>query len=344
MMNNIKTRIKGDILMGMSDYLSHDLMQMLEELINEQFAKINMEEITTLPAEYRTSTSERNRYIIQLYMYKKKNLKRTTMEAYMGAVKRFILAFDKPLDKVDDLDIQHYLNLYEKRNLSAGGSRNQASTINNERRFLSAFFTWMRKEKLIADNPVESTEPVKEVRKPIDYFKAEEMVCLKDGCHTPRDRAIVEVLRSTGARVGEIVSITKNMIDWRTGDIMILGEKNDQYRPIYLDTDARHYLKLYLDSRTDSNPSLFVHDRKPCETLDRGGIRAVLKRIAGRAGVTSRVYPHKMRKTLGMTLKNKGVDIGTIQEIMGHKDPGVTGRYYAQSTPDTLRYIRDRAS
>ena len=144
---------------------------------------------------------------------------------------------DKPLDSIEESDISYYLSWYEKRNINVGGKKNQAVTVNNERRFLSAFFTWMRKEKLIGENPVEATDPLKAIKKPIDYFKPEEMTKMKDACKSFRERALIEVLRSTGARVGELVEITLDQIDWNTGDIMILDEKSDKYRPIFLDDD-----------------------------------------------------------------------------------------------------------
>ena len=149
------------------------------------------------------------------------------------------------------------------------------------------------------------------------------------------------VVPASAARVGEIEGITRDMVDWQTGDIMIQGEKGDRYRTIYLDTDARHYLKKYLDTRSDQNPFLFVSHRGSHNALKKTGIRSALKRVAKISGVKCRVYPHKLRKTLGMNLKNKGVDIGIIQEVLGHANPAVTAAYYAQSTPDTLRRIRE---
>lgn len=341
---SIKTQIKDNIILAMAQHLGQELISILEQVINQEFVKINMEEITTLPAETKSSVDTQNDYVIRLFLCKKRNLKEGTKENYLNAIKRLILLVDKPLTAIDDTDICYYLNHYEVRNVPNTGKKNQASTVNNERRYLSAFFTWMRKEKLITDNPVESVDPQKVALKPIDYFKKDELAKLRDACVTPRERAIIEVFRSTGARIGEIVPITVDMIDWNTGDIMICGEKGNRYRPIYLDEDARHYLSVYLKTRSDDNPSLFIHDNKTHKTLQKSGIRTLMKKIAGRAGVKCRVYPHKMRKTLGMNLKNKGVDIGIIQEILGHADPGVTARYYAQSTASTLRRYRESAA
>lgn len=339
----IKAQVTNNILVSMAQYLEQTVIRILEKVIVSELVKVNMEEITTLPAEYHNDTDRKNQYIIQLFIVKKR-IKENTKEAYLHAVKRLITLVNKPLTDIDTTDISYYFNWYEKHNTLSGGKKNQAATVNNERRFLSAFFTWMRKEKLINENPVESTEPLKTIRKPIDYFKSEEISKMRDACKNPRERALIEVLRSTGMRVGELISVTTEQIDWTTGDILILGEKGDNYRPVYLDDDAQHYYKIYLDSRTDDSEYMFPTSRKPHNMMATCGIRSVLKTIGKRAGIKSRVYPHKMRKTLGMSLKNKGVDIGTIQEIMGHANPGVTAQYYAQSTPETLRGVRQRAT
>ena len=344
MNQQIKTNMEQEILMAMAAHIGQGSLRILEQVIEAQFVRVNMEEITTLPAEVHRSTDEQNKYIINLFLFKKKELANGTKEMYLGAIKRLLTLIDKPLTEIEDIDISYYLRWYETRNQEATGHRIQATTVNNERRFLSAFFSWMRKEKLIHDNPVDSTQPKKAPRKPIDYFRDSELEQLREGCGDLRDRAIIEVLRSTGVRVGELAQIDRYDIDWMTGDIMILGEKRGGYRTIYLDEPARYHLKKYLDTRTDQSPALLASYKRPHNPLSSATIRIKLKEIAERAGVQCRVYPHKLRKTLGMDLKNKGVDIGMIQEVLGHQSPSTTSKYYAESTADTLRSVRRRAA
>lgn len=341
---NIKSNVINNIMLQMSVYLDAVTLDILQKVIEEQFVFLNIEQITTLPATVERSTEEQNRYLTDLFRLKKKNLTKGTVEQYIRAIGGLLTQIDKPLTKIDEVDIDYYLRYYEQRNVSDSGKKNQASTCNNERRYLSAFFTWMRREKFIPYNPVESVEPKKELRKPIDYFRPEQMEKLREGCRTLRDRALLEVLRSTGARVGEVVPINVEDVDWQTGDITILGEKGGRYRVIYLDDVARYHLRKYVESRTDTSDALFVGSRAPYKRLEKTGIRAALKAIAERERLTCRVYPHKMRKTLGMQLKNQGVDIGTVQEVLGHSSPAVTSRYYAESTPETLRGVRRRAA
>lgn len=340
---SVKTEVVNNIMLQMSMYLEKSTLDILQRVIEEQFVFLNMDRITTLPATVDRSTDEQNKYFLGLYKIKKRNLSRKTLEQYIRAMEAFVAVIDKPLTEVDTIDVDYYLRQYETRNVASGGKRNQASTCNNERRYLSAFFTWLRKERFRTDNPVELTEPMKEIQKPIDYFRPAEMEELREGCRSIRDRAIVEVLRSTGARVGELVEINREDINWQTGDILILGEKSGRYRTIYLDEVARYHLRKYLDQRADDDEALFVADRKPFGRLHTSGIRNILKQISKRMDMDCRVYPHKLRKTLGMNLRNAGVDIGDVSDVLGHANTTVTKRHYAQATPETLRDIRRRS-
>lgn len=340
----VKMKIIDNIMVAMSMYLEQQALMILGQVIANELVKINVEEITTLPAERKNDVNQRNRYIIELFKLKKRDLSPKTMDSYLAAIRRLVTEINtKSLDQMDEVDIEWYLCQYE-RHVNSKGKNIQPTTWNNERRYLSALFTWMRKCKLIQYSPVEGIPAKKVPLKPIDHYSSEEMAKLRDACSNPRERAIVEVFRSTGARVGEIIQITLDQIDMRTGNIWIQGEKRGRYRTIFLDDDARHYFRLYLESRADDSPYMLTQSRKPYGSMSAAGIRSIFRKLADRAGLTCRVYPHKSRKTLGMTLKNRGVDIGTIQEIMGHASPEVTSKYYAQTSPDILRLVRERAA
>lgn len=342
----IKAEIINNVLVAMSLYImEQQTLTILQNVMQQELVRVNMEEITTLPAERKDDISQRNQYIIQLFLIKKRDLARGTKENYLNSIRRLLTEIStKSLDQMDTTDIDWYLSRYEIRNVSSGGKKNQPSTYNNERRFLSAFFTWMRLEKLITDNPVESIPAKKVPIKPIDYYSPEESARLRDACKNIRERALLEVLRSTGARIGEIAEITLDQIDMRTGDVLIQGEKGGRYRTIYLDDDARYYYGLYLDNRTDDCPYMFPRSRKPYGKMTTCGFRAIIKSIGKRAGLTCRVYPHKSRKTLGMNLRNHGVEIGIIQEIFGHASSEVTMKFYAQTDNRRLRSIRERVA
>ena len=340
----IKSQMRDAILVTMAQYSDKAVLQILTNAIEEQFVRVNVEEITTLPAEVDRSVDEQNKYIIQLFLVKKEELKEETKYNYLNAIKKLLTQIDKPLVEMTDIDIKQYLRWYERRNVDNTGKINKPSTINNERRYLSAFFNWMRIEKLIFDNPVESVGKKQVSKNNIDYFTQEELEKLREGCQTKRDRAMIEVLRSTGLRVGEFCSINISDVDFRTGDVWIQREKGGLNTPAYIDEAAMYYLREYLNEREDDCESLIVGKRAPYSRLKPCGVRAALKDIARRQGMSCKVYPHKFRKTLGMTLKNKGYDLGVIQEVLGHTSPATTSKYYAESTSDTLRSIRRQAA
>lgn len=282
----VKAEVINNVMVAMSYYIQQQtVLMMLEQVMQQELVRVNMEEITTLPAERKDSIAERNKYLIQLFMIKKRNLKRGTLEGYLGAIKRLMTVIsNKSLDQVDETDIEWYLAQYERREGLHG--KLETTTYNNERRFLSAFYTWMRKSKFIADNPVESTEPKKVILKPIDYYSPEEIIRIRDACRNVRERAIIEVFRSTGARVGEIAEITLEQVNLETGDIWIQGEKGGKYRTLYLDDDAKHYYRLYLDTRTDESPYMFTRTRKPYGKMTTCSYRSIMKAIGRRAGLT----------------------------------------------------------
>lgn len=257
-MSNIKSDIINNVTVTMSVYIQdREALDVLELVLANELMKVNVEEITTLPAEVKSSVDQRNAYLVQLFMIQKRHLKKRTIEAYMGSVRRLVLATGKRLDLIDTLDIDWYLAQYEKHK----GVRTEQitnRTYNNERRNLSAFFTWMRKSKIIQDNPVDNVDAKKVVMGKIDYYSREEIIELRDACKTKRDRAIIEVFRSTGARVGEIADIRLGQVDMNTGDILIIGEKGGRARTLYLDAEARYYLAAYLDERKDNSPYLFT--------------------------------------------------------------------------------------
>lgn len=171
----IKSTMRDAILVTMAQYLDKAVLRILENVIEEQFIKVNMEEITTLPAEVNNSIDEQNKYVIQLFLIKKEELKEETKYNYLNAIKKLLDQIDKPLVDMTDIDIKQYLRWYEKRNVDKTGKINMPSTVNNERRYLSAFFNWMRIEKLMFDNPVESVGKKRTDKGQIDYYTQEEL-------------------------------------------------------------------------------------------------------------------------------------------------------------------------
>lgn len=317
-------------------------LQMVREILLEQLTKVNMEEISTLPATIQDDVDEKNSYIIGLYSVDKApKLAKGTVYQYMRSIKNFITVIHKPLTEMDSIDVEQYLHWYRNRN---GEKKNQNSTINNERLYLSAFFTWMRKKRFITFNPVEAVDAETVIQKPIEYLSREEMEILRSGCVTLRDRALMEFLRSTGVRVGECTITEKNNIDWNTGDILVYAPKTKTYRTVFLDAVAKVHLKEYLDSRADSEQAIFVWEKAPYKAIKNSGVRASLKRIAERAGMTRNIYPHLFRHTFGTWLSEAGTGEGVIADLLGHKDTKTTRGYYVAKSAPLMRNAHNRMS
>ena len=323
-----KEIFKNDIMMAMKYHLNADQMAILENVLSEALYRVDIVEMECLPA----TIDMTNEYIMSLYELKKgSRLSPETMRAYMVTFKEFIRFVDKPLTQVTQEDVEYYIRIKYK----AGNSN---TSLNNKRRKLNSLFEWIRKQGLIVRNPVENTEKFTETLKPIDHMEAEEMEQLKAGCRTKRDRALIEWLRCTAMRKGEIPSIKINQIDWQKGRVMIYGSKGKAYRIVCLDSVAMKYLKEYIAERgldLRSSQPLFAHCRGDVtKALSKSGVYSEVKRIAAASGLDRRVYPHLFRKTTATNILRRGGTDSDAGEYLGHKPQGVTARHYAFRSED----------
>ncbi len=338
-----KEIVRDAILTGMEPFLNAAMMEILNQVIVQALFRVEVTESEALPA----TVDDTNQNIIKLYMTKKApKLSAKTVEYYMLTIRNFIGFVQKSLLDVSDMDVEFYLQAYARKG-------NQASTVNNERRNLSAFFTWMRKSHLRSDNPVDSVEPYREMDKPIDHLTDTEMEALRDACKVKvrnkitkmeeyreslRDRALIEFLRSTAVRVSECVSVNVKDINWHTGELMIYGQKNRTWRTVCLDDAAKYHLRKYIDSRSDMDPALFVSGKCDHKRLSKAGIESAIKAVAKRSGLPRRVYPHLFRKTTATNMAKRGCPRELIAFYLGHKngDARTLNKHYAATTPDQV--------
>lgn len=323
-----KEMFKNEILMKLKCHLNTNQMMILENVLAEALYHVDIAEIKFLPA----SIDMTNEYILGLYELKKgTRLSPETMKSYMITFREFLKYVDKNLTQVTQEDVEYYLRTKHREG-------NSNVSLNNKRRKLNAFFDWMRKSGMIIRNPVENTEKFAEVMKPIDHMEADEVEQLKNGCRTKRDRALIEWLRCTAMRKGEIPDVTINQIDWQKGRVMIFGSKGKAYRIVCLDSVAMKYLKEYIAERgldLNSNQPLFTHCRGDVtKALSKSGVYSEVKRIAAASGLDRRVYPHLFRKTTATNILRRGGTDSDAGEYLGHKPQGVTARHYAFRSED----------
>ncbi len=336
MAQTMKEILRDSILTQMQPHISGEEMDMLNQAIAKALFNVDVVEMETLPATQGTT----NEYILKLYGVKKiPKLSVQTANYYLLTIKRFIAFAGKSLLNITDMDVDVYLNAYAGKGVCE-------ATVNNERRNLSAFFTWMRQSHLITENPVENVEKLSEIEKPIDYLQDWEMEALRDACKVRgnnqeeyreclRDRALLEFLRSTAVRVGECVTLNQTDVDWQKGEVLVFGHKTKAYRRACLDDVAKYHLKKYIDSRDDSNEALFVALKGKHGRLHKAGVEYILREIAKRSTLTRRVYPHLLRKTTATNMVSKGCPRELAAFYLGHKNGNTKtlNKHYAATDP-----------
>lgn len=323
-----KDQLVNDVLVKMRPHLGKTQMSILEDTLKEiTFGLEIKEEETALANMDRT-----NDYIIELFRVKKAKLSPKTMEQYVRHVGYLLAVIQKPLTMMLEADIERFLRVYKRR-----GAANQ--TVNNCRGFLAAFFGWMRKSKLIAENPVENVDKHKVPVKMIEHLEPEQWEKLKTGCTTTRDRALLEFLRCTAMRDGEVPAVRICDVDWYEGKLVIFGEKSQRYRLVCIDRVAKEYLMKYLAERgcdTRSREPLFVASRGSRTALTKSGIYSSIKDIAKRAKMTVNVYPHLIRKTTATNIVRRGGTTDDAGDYLGHAEKNTAGQFYTYKSEDHI--------
>lgn len=233
-----------------------------------------------------------------------------TLAYYKKSIKDTISSIGKAIVSIKTNDLRKYLSEYQS---SRGLSK---VTIDNIRRILSSFFSWLEDEDHIIKSPTRRIHKVKFGRTVKDTFSDEEIEALRDHCDEIRDLAMVEILFSTGMRVGELVNLNIKDINFNERECVVYG-KGDSERLVYFDARTKIHLSQYINSRKDSNKALFVSLDKNHVRLGINGIETRLKKIGMLSGIES-IHPHKFRRTMATNAINKGMPIEQVQKLLGH--------------------------
>ena len=225
----------------------------------------------------------------------------------------------KGIGELETNDIRSYLARYQEER---GSSR---VTIDNLRRIFSSFFAWMEDEDYIAKSPVRRIHKVRTESLVKEVISDEHMEVLRDNCEEIRDLAIIDLLASTGMRVGELVKMNREDIDFHERQCVVFGKGNKE-REVYFNARTKIHLKRYLESRTDKNPALFVSLSLPHNRLTIGGVETRLRQLGKRSGL-NKVHPHKFRRTLATMAIDKGMPIEQVQRLLGHVKIDTTLHY-----------------
>ena len=234
-------------------------------------------------------------------------------------VQAMAISIDKNIRHIQTEDLRSYLTDYQSKNQSS------RVTIDNIRRILSSFFSWLEDEDYILKSPVRRIHKVKTVTNIKKTYTDEELEKMRDNCTELRDLAIIDMLASTGMRIGEMVLLNKADINFNERECVVFG-KGDKERIVYFDARAKIHLQNYINTRTDDNAALFVTLRSPHERIKIGGIETRLRKI-GKTLDIEKVHPHKLRRTLATIAIDKGMPIEQLQQLLGHKRIDTTLQY-----------------
>ena len=242
-----------------------------------------------------------------------------TIHYYDETIKDLLGKTEKSVREVITEDLRSYLTAYQDERSAS------KVTIDNIRRILSSFFSWLEDEDYIVKSPVRRIHKIKTAKIIKEAFTDESIEILRDTCSEIRNLAIVELLDSSGMRVGEMVKLNRDDINFNERSCIVFG-KGSSEREVYFDAKTKLHLQEYLDSRKDDNPALFVSLRAPHTRLDIGGVEYMLRKL-GREAEVNNVHPHRFRRTLATRAIDKGMPIEQVQRLLGHKKIDTTMCY-----------------
>lgn len=242
-----------------------------------------------------------------------------TLKYYQTTIDALVVSLGKNVRHIHTEDLRAYLTEYQSKNHSS------RVTIDNIRRILSSFFSWLEDEDYIIKSPVRRIHKVKTASSIKETYSDEDLEKMRDNCEELRDLAMIDMLASTGMRVGEMVLLNRDDIDFSERECVVFG-KGDKERIVYFDARAKLHLQEYLESRMDTNPALFVTLRAPHERIQIGGIEHRLREMGKRLNI-QKVHPHKFRRTLATMAIDKGMPIEQLQRLLGHQRIDTTLQY-----------------
>ena len=310
----MKQNLITDVVQGMLPYLNNAQTEKLQEVLQHTLFGYEVTKV-----ENDTENLEQN--LVELFLSAKRieGCSEKTLKYYNATIQAMLTCVGKGVRHIVTDDVRSYLTEYQEINQSS------KVTIDNIRRILSSFFSWLEDEDYILKSPVRRIHKVKTGTNIKETYTDEALELMRDSCTELRDLAIIDMLASTGMRVGEMVLLNRADINFNERECVVFG-KGDKERIVYFDARTKIHLQNYLNSRRDENPALFVSLQKPHKRLQISGIEVRLREYGKRLGL-SKVHPHKFRRTLATMAIDKGMPIEQLQQLLGHRRIDTTLQY-----------------
>ena len=308
MINQIITNIKQDL----SQILTPDQMEALSRTLNKHLPMLTVE---------KAAVESIKNDMLPLFIAAKRveGCSEKSLRYYESTIRNMLETINKPECQISTEDLRGYLDTYQRR-----GTVSKV-TLDNVRRILSSFFAWLEDEDYIVKSPVRRIHKVKTGKTVKETYSDEALELMRDHCDNTRDLAMIDLLTSTGIRVGELVKLNRSDLDFENRECIVFGKGNKQ-RKVYFDARTKLHLQAYLESRNDDNPALIVSLKAPFNRLSIGGVETRLRELGKQLGV-HKVHPHKFRRTLATMAIDKGMPIEQLQQLLGHKRIDTTLQY-----------------
>lgn len=305
----------------MEDAIKYILVDMDEYLTANQSQKLQRVLISRLTDQTKSVSSVSNSNYLAMFLNAKKieGCSERTLVYYRTTVEKLLDGITDPIRKVTTDDIRDYLANYQGLNDCS------KTTIDNIRRNISSFFTWLEEEDHIIKSPMRRIHKIKTTKTVKEVISDEEIEKMRDKCKNLRDLAIIDLLYSTGIRIGELVRLNIDDIDFEERECIVFG-KGDKERRVYFDAKTKIHLMSYINSRFDTNPALFVTLDVPYNRLQISGVEIRLRRLGRELGI-NKVHPHKFRRTMATRAIDKGMPIEQVQKLLGHSQIDTTMHY-----------------
>lgn len=305
----------NDIEQAMLNTLTNEQMCQLRKVLIYTFRNVSVTEIKS------ENTEESNSAVIESFLSSKsvEGCSEKTISYYRSTLNNSLTRIGKKISHVSTDDLRSYLNQYQQ------GSNASKVTVDNIRRILSSFFAWLEDENYIIKSPVRRIHKVKTGKTVKETYSDEALEEMRDHAGNSRDLALIDLLASTGMRVGELVKLNRLDIDFQNRECIVTG-KGDKQRKVYFDARTKIHLAKYLAERSDNNEALFVSLLSPCERLQISGVEIRLRNLGKQLNI-HKVHPHKFRRTLATMAIDKGMPIEQVQHLLGHQSLDTTLQY-----------------
>ena len=299
-----------NIINEMAEYLNIAQMKKLQEVLLRHLINSEVEKSNVSNLEY-----------LQMFIDAKRieGCSDRTLGYYQVTVEHLLKTVDVEVRKMTTDDLRSYLAEYQQINNCS------KVTVDNIRRNLSSFFSWLEEEDYILKSPMRRIHKIKTKQQVKEIISDEMIEKMRDNCKTKRDLAIIDLLYSTGIRVGELVRLNISDIDFEERECVVYG-KGDKERRVYFDAKAKLHLQNYIESRVDNNPALFVTLDAPYDRIKISGVEIRIREL-GRKLDIEKIHPHKFRRTMATRAIDKGMPIEQVQKILGHSQIDTTMKY-----------------